>query len=335
MSLSGNYSPLLTTAYNGALLAAEEINKSDSTEIILNVKDDESTASVTEKKAAELIAKDVEIFILSVTSGNYAAAESAFNDADTVVFSPTVASSTFSGRYDNLIRLTPDISSFAQGLAEYAIDNGVEKTAIVYDLNNKTYAESMIKAFLNTYSEEQEVIEAEYVEFNSTESPAFRKIGQEILQLNADAVLMIAGPFDTALICQHTSNDDSLKLLSPWAISDELIKNGGKAVEGTVFFNVDESAADSARYDEFRESYLSRFGDEPSYQAVRNYDTVYYIHQLFQKSEGEAPEDIRRMIQQYPAYQGLIFKYEIDEFGDCTHPLIPYTIRGGKIISLD
>lgn len=272
---------------------------------------------------------------MSVTSNNYGAAESLINEQDVLVFSPTVSSSVFNRIEDNLIRMTPDIYGYAQKLAWYSLESGKRRLSIVYDFNNALYADSIINSFKQVFSASSDSVNTNYIGFDSTENPSFKTIGAQIEEHGSDAVMVIASPFDAALICQHLKDDDVLKLLAPWAVSDELIKNGGKAVEGVVFYNADESLKTSERYKEFYDLYLERFGTEPTYQSMRNYDTVYYIAELISRAGSTEPSALKQAINSSLPYQGVVFEYDIDEYGDCSHPLVPFTIRGGKIENLN
>ena len=336
VSLTGNYSPLLTTARNGALLAVEQINESDRRlNFNLMTEDDESFADVTESKVNKLLGQDPDFLMMSVTSGNYARVDSLLMEQEILVLSPTVSSDLFSERDDNLIRMTPDISSYALYLTNYAIENGSRRVVIIYDENNMSYADFIKKTYYETLDASGRRPETHEIGFNSLESPLFNEIGRKTSGFLPDAVLIIASAFDAALICQHFHGEDYLKLLAPWAFSEELIKNGGPDVEGVVAFINDESGRSEEEYEAFVSAYRSRFRSEPSYQSLTNYETVLFLYELLKSSKERSAAAVKAAAIESGGYRGISLRYELDEFGDCSHPLLPYTVRDGEIVRLE
>jgi branched-chain amino acid transport system substrate-binding protein len=132
-----SYSPLLVTARNGAILAVEELNQHLGPEINLIVMDDESSKAKGRERLQSLIDQGVGIFIVSVTSGSYADMEETVNAHELLAISPTVSSNIFKGKDDNFFRMAADVSTYAQRLAQYAVEQRQGHTAAIYDTNNQ------------------------------------------------------------------------------------------------------------------------------------------------------------------------------------------------------
>ncbi len=335
VSLTGNYSPLLISARNGALLAAEEINRDNSKlRINLIIEDDESNIETVRQTARNMLGQDIDFFLLSITSAAYAAVEQDFTGSPVLSISTTITSDEFRRKDDNFIRMTPDISNYAVKLAGYTAEAGKKRVAIVYDANNITYAETMYGVFMNTLDAAVSGAEYKLFEYNTLESPSFRELGEKITAWSSETVLIITSAFDAALICQNLRTGEPLLLLAPWAVSDELIKNGGNAVENTVFFLKDTSGESSESYKNFVAVYKDRFSSDPSFQSVMNYDAVRFLYSIIRQQKSITPDAVKAGILNTGSYEGVDQVYTIDKYGDCSHPLIASTIKNGKIIDL-
>ena len=335
VSLTGNYSPLLITARNGAVLAAEEINqKGGRIKLNLIVEDDESNHDTVEEKAVKLLDSGTQFFLLSITSAAYASIERLLTQSPVLSLSTTITSDEFRGKDDNFIRMTADISMYSIKLADYAVARGKKKIAVVYDSNNLTYAETLYDHFIDRMNSSADSNEFYLIEYNTLDEPSFRALGERIASSSPDAALIIASPFDAALICQNIRSGDPLLLLAPWAVSDELIKNGGNSVENAVFFLRDTSGAESERHKTFVSAYKRRFGAEPSFQSVMNYDSVYFLYEIISSQDEITPATVKKGIIDAASYDGVDQTYIIDEYGDCSNKLVTSTIKNGKIVNM-
>lgn len=334
VSASGKYSPLLITAQNGALLAAEEINESGEATVNLIVEDDESGEAALEKTKS-LVDRGLKYIVFSITSGSYADIEEYITRQDILAISPTVSSDLFTGKDDNFIRFSANISGFAARLAEYAANRGVERVAVVYDTNNRQYAEPLLTQFRETLDSLSSGPEIGLIEFNSTENPSFVRLGERIAEQQPEGVLVIASPFDAAMLCQHFLTTDYLVLLAPWAISNELIENGGRSVEDTVFFLRNRYPLEHEHNREFVATYTERFGSEPTYQAMSNYDTMRFLYEIVSAEKSINPGEVKQAFIERREFSGINSKYLLDKFGDCTFQLYPYTVKDGRFTPLE
>ena len=335
VSLSGNYSPLLTTSRNGAMLAAEEINSRDGKlKLNLVIEDDESDNIIISDKTQKLLNEKIKFIIYSVTSGAYSNVEDLINKNDVLAVSTTVASDAFVNKDDNLIRLTPNSSGYAEGIASYVLSENKKRTVIVYDSNNLSYAGTIIEPFIriiNAGSSNNEIFEMDY---NTLESPSFQELGRRIKEFEPDSVLVIASPFDTALICQHIFGEDYLKLITSWGFSDELIENGGRAVEGVIVYIQEENTNDGEVYQEFASSYADRFGSDPTFQSLATYEAINFLYDMLAAQQNYDPAKIKQAMIDSGGFQGIKIMYELNRYGDCLVQLQPYTIKDGKFVRL-
>jgi branched-chain amino acid transport system substrate-binding protein len=181
VSSTGQYSPLLITARNGVILAAEELNAQGGLQFNLHIMDDESSKEVGKSRLQEMIQEGIDLFILSVTSGSYAEMEALINANDLLAISPTVSSDVFKGKDDNFIRMTTDVSGYALILARYAEEAGSEHTLIVYDSNNLQYAQQMIKNFQVTHTVETgSDMTLSVLAFDSTQEVDYSQVGSPL-----------------------------------------------------------------------------------------------------------------------------------------------------------
>jgi branched-chain amino acid transport system substrate-binding protein len=336
VSATGQYSPLLVTARNGAILAVEELNQHLGPEINLIVMDDESSKAKGRERLQSLIDQGVGIFIVSVTSGSYADMEETVNAHELLAISPTVSSNIFKGKDDNFFRMAADVSTYAQRLAEYAVEQRQGHTAAIYDTNNRQYGEQLIASYRQTVASLGSSMRVSVYPFDATQNASRRAIAEEVAQGNPDTVLIVTSPFDAALLSQNLIGEDYLKLFSPWSISEELVENGGRTVEGGVFFLTQEyTKADTPELITFRQRYEARFGHEASYQSVVNYDAVLILRELLDTAGSYEPQALKKAILDRSEFQGISSSYFFDLYGDTQPKLSPHTIRSGEIVILD
>ncbi len=331
VSLTGKYSSLLTSARNGALLAVEEINNENELKIALTIKDDESDRDIIKGRVKELLEEDVKFLVMAVVSSNYGEAADLIDGSDVLALSSTVSSEVFTGKDDNLIRTEVSSSTFGTVLGKYASENGVTNALIIADGSNQMYSQSLSESFVKQLNGSGLPKMISRIIYNTLNNPNFKDIAAQASDIAPDTVLVIANPFDSALIFQHMSARPRLKLIAPWGLSNEFIENGGQAVEGVVAIVSNGGDSESDAYADFVNVYHERFGTEPTFQSVKNYDLVKLLYQTAVTEKKMDPGRIKNEIISKGRYSGVNLDYSFDKYGDCTSGMTAYTIIDGEI----
>jgi len=330
-SSTGRYAPLLDTGRKGAILAAEDWNRTSSLDIRLHVANDESDPALTRDKIEELYNQGIRLFILSITSGAYGEAQDFVNNHDILVLTPTVSSDNYSRQEDNMLRLVSTASSFGQALGRYAALKAKDQVVLIYDENNLSYSQNMGGAFLKEIPATKTITQ---FSFNGGGNPSFTQLAQEVAKVNPDTIMIIASPFDTALICQRLETQDKLTLISPWGASGDIMENGGQAVEGVLFY-LEQSHESDPKYLEFKERYFNRFGTEMTYQSIRHFDALNLIARGISETKSTDPQVLKEFIIDTQEIRGLVETYYMDPFGDTTMELTLHQIREGEMVIIE
>ena len=136
------------------------------------------------------------------------------------------------------------------------------------------------------------------------------------------------------MLCQHlrTLGYTGTVLTSEWSVTDDLIRNGGDAVEGVTFYHTVDVDSPATAYRRFREAFAERFGYPPGFAAVHGYDAAQVLLQgLTHAREGDA---LKRAILEGGAYQGLQTRFTFDRHGDVQREPVLMTVRTGHFVPL-
>jgi branched-chain amino acid transport system substrate-binding protein len=337
--LTGRYSDLGTAGRNGALLAVEEANEKggiNGRAIELITRDDKQEPAAAVQADRELIAAGVTAIIGHMTSSMTMAALPIINEQRVLMVSPTSSTDRLTGIDDYFFRVVSTNKQETICLAGHAFQaQGLKKIAALFDLANSGYTES----FFNNFKEEFEKLGGTIIfskGFTLDMDVSFSTLTAEILSTEAEGVLIVAGALDTAMICQQLRKKNFTGKFIPclWAMTPELISNGGSAVEGLVFFSKQfDQNSTAPDYLLFRDNYRSRFGNEPNFASVHAYDAVRVILEAL--SIDSNPDNLKRTIIAKRTFTGLQGDFEIDRYGDTQSQFILLTIRDGQFTRID
>lgn len=307
---------------NGIELAVDEINSNggiNGRKLSLIVKDDKGQPEEALKVDRELIEEGALLGIGHYASGTGIAGLKVFNDGNKLMISPTMSADSLTGIDDNFIRVIDSNKKQGEALAYAALSiNGNRKIAIMYETNNKEYSQSVCEYFKLAYEKGggQIVIEQG---FQSSASMDFDKIANGIVESGADGALIVAGGMDLAIITQK------IKLKNPemdiyagmWAMTEELITNGGRAVEGVILPGVYDINSEAPAYIDFLAAYRRAYNEEPNFSAIYAYETVYMIADALEACENKLDTaSIKQKLLEIGEYEGLQDNFSIDKYGD-------------------
>jgi len=335
-SLTGKQSDLGIPARNAVMLAVKEKNQQGGLlgrPIVLLVKDDRYDPETAVKVDRELIDSEVVAIIGHVTSSMSEAVLPLINEKKMLMISPTTASSRLAGIKDYFFRMFEPVRASAGQLAELAFrKHSVKTMAAIYDLANEAYAADYFESFRSAY----EQVGGRMVQtqtFASGQVGGFLHLAEKMKGSNPDGVLVVAGGLDTALICQQIAKLSWHPALfaSPWSMTNDVIKHGGRSVDGILSIILLNPDDDSPPYQAFRDKFRAAFGQQPGFSAVCAFEAATALFMAYEQAGGDVASLPRTLlaIRKFPGLQGDVV---IDEYGDAKRKGFITTVQDGRMI---
>lgn len=337
--LTGKQAELGVQERNGVQLAVETINASGGIagrKIELIIRDDFGIPEKAQAADRELIKAGVIAIIGHATSEQTLAGLEVTNPANVMLLGPTVSTPELGGLDDYFFRVCPSFKDSAQAFAQYTYQRcDITRLAIIYDIDNAAYAKTYSTAFADEFQSLGGKIAGEVI-FSSMTQPDFSPLLLKLRAGKADGLLIIASDIDTALIAQRARlmGWQIPLFTSPWAPTETLINNGGKAVEGINFAQAYELTSQSPTFLDFQARYQARFDHAPSFGAALAYDAASVLAAALEKTGGR-PDKLKQALLETSDFQGLIGTFSIDRFGDVERPYYLSSIRDGKFVILE
>lgn len=330
--LTGRLSDLGTSGRNGAILAVEQINETGGVNgrpVELIVRDDRQDKAEALRVDQELMAEGVVAIIGHMTSAMSMAAVPLINEEQVLMISPTTSTNALKGIDDYFIRVMPPNSAQTEHLARYAYQEaGVRQIAAVVSLANRAYTEGFLEDFTRVFQDlGGKVVSVE--SFPSGSETDFVKPAQSLLKPAPDAVLLVAGSLDAAMICQHIRmSGTKIPIFScGWAMTDAFIEHGGPAVEGVVFSQLFDRKSRDKSYITFTRRFEARFGKAPDFAACHAYEAARVVLQAL--SVNPDPDALKATILGQGTFDGLQGDLRIDPYGDPRRRRHLIEIKGG------
>lgn len=331
-TLTGTISDLGVQGRNGATLAVEEINEAGGVagrELRLIARDDRGDPEEARRVDRELIDRGVAAIVGHMTSSMTLAALPVTEAAGTVLFSPTTSTPRLSGKEDLFFRLEPASDLAARALARYARETeGLESVAVLWDPDNKAYAEPYARAFADQLEREGGTVPATYS--FATEETSNRKGWTALLGADAPrGVLLIASARDVAILAQpiRSAHPEWTLLSGGWAATSALLDSCGPACRGMVLAGTLTPGGASEVLRAFSRRYRTRFGREPSFAARQAYDTVRVLARALEATGGSA-DGLPEALTETEDFPGLVGDLSLNRYGDLSYPATILRVEG-------
>ncbi len=335
--LTGARADLGVQGRDGAMLALEDVNAAGGVagrKLKLIVRDDLGTPEGAEKAEKELIAQHVAAIIGHMTSSQTIAGLPTANAAEIVLLSPTTSTSELSGKKDFFFRVQPTTTASAACIAHRAgKELGLRRVALVYDSDNAAYSRVYKKAFTKAFAKTGGEIVSE-VAFSSAGNPDYRFTASRLLEDAPQGVLFIVPAVDTAFLAQkiRAARPDLKLLSSGWAVTDALLRNGGRAVNGLESIGHFDSGDDDPRHRDFQQRFRERFGKEPTFAASQAYEAVQVLAEALKLTKG-ASRGLDKALLAAKDFKGLHGLIRMDEFGDVIRSQYLVVVEDGRFVT--
>jgi branched-chain amino acid transport system substrate-binding protein len=336
--LTGRHYNLGVSERNGLQLAVAEINAAGGIRgrpIEILVRDDEQDPEAARRAVEGLVQAGVVAIVGHATSAMAEATLPIADRAGVLMLSPTVTSSAFLGKDDQLVTLNPSTAGGAQVLADHLARRGsAHRVTVFYDLSNRSYSQSW-------HDEFQKALEARggrivrAVPFTSGSVPSFAELVEGALREPTDAVMVVANSLDSATLCQKIRAVSARMpiLGAEWGFTNDLVAHGGPAIEGALFVqkvNVDDESPPFAR---FRQAYDERYHRPVDFAATLAYEAGMVLAEALRRDPTRA--GVKRALLDIGTFRGLQGPIQFDRFGDVTRRHFLMTVRAGRAAAVE
>lgn len=335
--LTGRHYDLGLSSRNGVELAVSEVNAAGGVKgrkIELLIRDDGQDAEQARRAVNDLVGAGVVAIIGHATSAMAEATLPIVNRDRVLMVSPTVSSAAFEGKDDWFVMMQSSTTGSARMLSAYLVSHRIARSvSVVYDLSNLSYTKAWYDTFHAAFEGAGRTVRP--VTFTSGRVRSMRDLAASALSGGADAVLIIANALDTAALAQQ------LRLLSSavpllgaeWGFTNDVVVNGGRAVEGAVFTQKVNLADETPRFQVFRRGYEARYSRSVDFAAVFAYETVKLLGAALEQDATR--EGVRAAVLRLGAFEGLQGTVRINEHGDAERRPYVMTIRGGRVVPVE
>lgn len=335
--ITGKMSDLGISGRNGLQMAVDEINKSggiNGRPVRIIIKDDKNDDDQARRAVQELIDQGADVIIGHMVSTMTMASLPIVNEHQTLMISPTTSTYLLSGKDDYFFRAVADLSGEVEVAVDHAYNIQSVRTVIgVLDDANRTFTQAWWTDFKTRFiklggTEEGEII------IDGENNIDYPEIARKIANTNADGVVLITNAFDTAMICQQLEKLDTsiLKIPCGWSMTEDVIRNGGKSVEGMVYAMAMYPKEDNEEYIAFEANYQKRFGSVPDFAARKTYDSVGLIKTGVERMGRNG--DLKQAILGIGTYHGIEGPLILDAYGDRMVQYKKVYIKNGEFVQL-
>ncbi|MBV7276247.1 ABC transporter substrate-binding protein [Clostridium sp. PL3] len=338
--LTGRQAELGVQERNGVQLAVEKINGSggiSGRKVELVIRDDFGVPEKAKFADDELIKVGVIAIIGHATSSQTLEGLKVTNPAKVVMIGSTVSTPELSSLDDYFFRVYPSFKDSAQAFARYIYNhNSIKRISVIYDMDNYAYSKNYSKDFEDKFKSLGGSVGDE-VSFSSVTQPDFSTLLIRLREGKAEGLLIVASDIDTAFIAQRSRiiGWQVPLFTSSWAPTENLINNGGEAVEGMKF----EQAygwliKQPKEFNNFQAGYQARFGNKPSFGSALAYDATMVLADALRKTGGKS-EGLKQELLKIRDFPGVLGPFSFDKFGDVKRPCYIGDIHNHDFINLD
>ena len=250
-------------------------------------------------------------------------------------FGPTISADSLSGKKDHFLRFIATTEEQAKIIAKTANKRGHKRFAVVYDLNNKGFSETLYSNFNNLLEKNGGSL-AVVKTFDSSGQQEFETLTRELLKNDIDAVLIIDNSANNAELTQEIRKMNmNIQIYSPlWSNTSDLIKKGGEAVEGMYVVGAIDLNDKTPDFVLFKKEYIEKYGDSPTFASMYSYEAVETIIDAMKNGKMDT-ESIANFIIDKKNYKGLLNDFQIDEFGDNLREYMIFRIQKGLLLKVE
>ncbi len=331
--LSGTGSELAQSGMYGALLAVDQINDEGGVlgkKLILSIKDDKNDPQTALQMDQEFLSERTSIIVGHMISGVAQQALTYINKQHALMISPTIAADQWTGIDDNFLRLIPSNETQAQLIAQNVLDVGVKRVAIIHSMANTAFSTVIIDRITDELTRNGgEIIGIIGYDPGNVDH---RVIANQLKALTTQGVVIVSSADECANFAQNFRLVDfhPAMFLPAWAMTNDLMRLGGKAVEGVYGVNYIRDDARIQDFDGFVATYVDTYGLQPTFASVLAYEAVMIVADAITTTLSADPLIVKKEILRKSSYTLINGTFTFDSFGDVIRPIYKLRVADGK-----
>lgn len=331
--LSEKTSQLGVDARNALLLRIDQVNQLggiNGRKIEIVIKNDLGDPQEATKQFDAFKAEGVSYVIGPLTSS---VAESALKaqSESLLVVSPSVSGNLATGMDDFFLRTCQLNTQQAKELSDFALEQGIKDIQIIFTEVNRDYTQTLVDSFI-AYFEAGGGSVLGRVGYNTSDD--LKQIAEEALAFGSHNTLIATHAIDTAVIQQHIRKLDTAhqSLGIQWAMTNDLVENGGRAIEGMYFVGNYMAKEPTKAYLDFTAAFKKRYNYEATFITLWTYDAIEVLLYGLKASGAKHPTAVKTAILEKGDFEGIDQPFTIDKMGDTTKRYSIYQLVNGKFV---
>lgn len=328
--LSALTSQLGVDARNALLLRVDQINAQGGINghpIEIIIKDEKGDAELASQLFDAFKNEKVKFVIGPLTSSMAVPALEAQSN-ELLIVSPSISGDLVTGLDDYFLRTCQLNTQQAKQLSDFMIENGIYEAQVAYTTTNRDYTETLAQSFKDYYESSGGTV-TELFGYESDDD--LEEVASKLTSNGSNVSLIVSHAMDTAIIQQHIKKNspEHQSFGIQWSMTNDLIANGGKAVEGMYFVGNYSSEAFSDDYVDFTRSFYERYGYEATFITYWTYDAIEVLAYGLNEAKEETPDSVKAAILQKKDFEGIDQNFTIDAFGDSNKRYTIYKLTNG------
>jgi len=315
---------------DGAMLAVSEINRKGGIHghpISLLIKDDKNTEEGIIQADKELIAEGVPVIIGHTYSETTLKAYPYVTSRNTLLFTAFTGTTRLTGKDDLFFRTSVDNSAYGRALNKLLAKRQIKTVSFLLDMSNSSFVLDYVEQTRKFYSGRMAV-----VQFDSRKKTDWDSVATDLLDPKPDAIMLLTEVTMTGVAAQklRAKGFEGDLIASLWAQTPDLMRYGGRDVEGLTIITFISPQYQNPQYVDFAKEIKEKFNKSVTARTVRAYEAVHIISQaLKQCTEMTAPE-LKKALLKTSKFDGAMGPLWFDAFGDVVRPVFEVRIKNGK-----
>lgn len=275
----------------------------------------------------ELADSGVRVVIGPMYSNEAESALAAAHQVGVLLVSPSVMSSAFVGRDDLLVRVSGTNLDEADTLASLLRGCGAHRPLVLWARLNRAYTEPMARRLHDGFLARGDS-GAMVVGYETSIDIDFDAMVAAMP--DADAYVLLGTSVEAGLLARAVRRSGSNAPLfgSQSSLDADLLRIGGRAVEGMVVSGVTDLIDLNPDRRRFSERFRARFGRERTWASTLGWEAA-AVSEIGWDAP-DAREALRRVLGQ-PVRAPLGAPLRLDRFGDVRRPIVAYVVSRGRL----
>ena len=315
---------------DGAMLAVSEINKKGGVHghpISLLIKDDKNTDEGILQADKELIAEGVPVIIGHTYSETTLKAYPYVTLHNTLLFTPFTGTTKLTGKDDLFFRTSIDNSAYGRALSALLAKQQIKTVSFLLDMSNPSFVLDYVEQTRKHYPGH-----ITSIQFNSQKTTNWKRIISGLLDPNPDAIILLTEVTMTGIAAQklRAKGFEGDLIASLWAQTPDLMRYGGKAVEGLTIITFISPQYNNPQYVAFATAVKERFNKPVTARTVRAYEAIQIISEALKQCTEISVQELKKALLEISRFDSVMGPVRFDTFGDVVRPIFEIRVRNGK-----